>query len=740
MALNRKNKPLDAATLPENHSAALEAVPQESFDLDDPQYYLNREFSWLEFNRRVLALAEVEQTPLLERIKFLAIVSSNIDEFFMKRIGGLKQQIGAQVTTLSIDGRTPQQQIDQSYAIVTELEDRVYDIYRQLRERLAEHDILICNYQDLELEEQSQLREYYLQNIFPLVTPQSVDPAHPFPFISNFSLNLLVTLRYRDDDDNLLARVKVPSGGSDIKRFIRLNDSDKDSDKYVLLEDVMANNLDLLFPRMQVVACELFRVVRNINVGTSTEKADDLLASIESEIRNRKFATVVRLTVNASMDVVRRGMLAAELGLSDDRDTFTGDGMLSMRDLWELVEINKPALHYPPHHPIDHVKLRAAQNVFYAIRDAGSIFLQHPYESFATSVTRFLKEASQDPKVHAIKMTLYRTSQDTRIIDYLISAAQNGKQVAVVVELQARFDEAANMRWANRLEEAGIHVTYGVVGLKTHCKVILVVRKDYSGLRRYVHLGTGNYHAGTARLYTDVGLLTCDEEIGRDVTELFNFLTTGFTPKRNYLKILPAPKVLKAALLGKINREIKHHKNKSQGLIRFKANALEDKDICRALYQASQAGVKIELIIRDTCRIRPGIKGLSDNISVISIVGRFLEHSRIYYFRNGGEEEFYIGSADLMTRNLEHRVEVIAPVEDEMHREECRTILNACLNDTCSAWELHSDGHYTQRHSDDEEAVCAQEKMVALANKRSKTARAHKTLKYKSYSRKNRNR
>ncbi len=732
MALKKQSQSIST----EDDKVALEAVQQKAFDLDDPQYYLNREFSWLEFNRRVLALAESEKTPLLERVKFLAIVSSNIDEFFMKRIGGLKQQIGAHVTTLSVDGRTPEQQIQQSYVIVRELEDKVYTIYRHLLELMAQHDIYVCKYSELEVEEQAQLREYYLRNIFPLVTPQSVDPAHPFPFISNFSLNLLVTLRYRDDDDNLLARVKVPSGGSDIKRFIQLGDSNK----YVLLEDVMSNNLDLLFPRMQVVACELFRVVRNINVGASTEKADDLLASIESEIRNRKFATVVRLTVNASMDPVRRGMLAAELGLKDDCDTFTGEGMLSMRDLWELVSIKNPELHDPPLRPIDHIKLRAAQSVFYAIRDAGAIFLQHPYESFATSVTRFLKEASQDPKVHAIKMTLYRTSQDTRIIDYLVSAAQNGKQVAVVVELQARFDEAANMRWANRLEEAGIHVTYGVVGLKTHCKVILVVRRDYSGLRRYVHLGTGNYHAGTARLYTDVGLLTCDEDIGRDVTELFNFLTTGFTPKRNYLKILPAPKVLKSALIGKIQREIRHHKNKSQGLIRFKANALEDKDICKELYRASQAGVKVELIIRDTCRIRPGIKGLSDNISVISIVGRFLEHSRIYYFRNGGEEEFYIGSADLMTRNLEHRVEVIAPIEEDMHREECRTILNACLNDYCSAWELKSDGRYIQRQSHQEDALCAQEKMMALAIERSKSARAHKTLKYKSFSRKHRNR
>lgn len=713
-----------------------EVSPENEFDLDDTQYYLNRELSWLEFNRRVLASAENENIPLLERMKFLAIVNSNIDEFFMKRIGGLKQQTGAHVQVLSIDGRTPEQQIEESYVIVNELEQKIYEIYDNLVELLAEQEIHICKYADVPVEEQAELREHYLKNIYPLVTPQSVDPAHPFPFISNFSLNLLVTLRYPDDEENLMARVKVHTGGSGIPRFIQLGGEHK----YVLLEDVMANNLDLLFPKMKVVACEYFRVVRNINVGASREKADDLLASIESEVRNRKFATVVRLTVSKDMDPVRRGMLTAEIGLNDESDSFAAGGMLSMRDLWEIVGINKPGLHDKPHRPIDHVKLRVAKNIFYAIRDAGSLFLHHPYESFATSVTRFLKEASQDPKVHAIKMTLYRTSQDSKIIDYLISAAQNGKQVAVVVELQARFDEVANIRWASRLEEVGIHVTYGVVGLKTHCKVILVVRKDYSGLRRYAHLGTGNYHAGTARLYSDVGILTCDEDIGRDLTELFNFLTTGFTPKRNYLKLLPAPKVLKAALIGKIQREVKHHVNKSQGLIRFKVNALEDIDICKELYLASQAGVKIELIIRDTCRMRPGIKGLSDNISVVSIVGRFLEHSRIYYFRNGGNEEFYIGSADLMTRNLEHRVEVLTPIEVEIHKEECRTILNACLNDPISAWDMMPDGSYVQRQGKVDGALNAQDKMTLLAEERSKSARAHKKLSYRSNQRKNRNR
>lgn len=714
----------------------LEAVDFPEFDLEDSQYYLNREFSWLEFNRRVLAEAENIANPLLERLKFLAIVSTNIDEFFMKRIGGLKKQLESRMPVISVDGRTPEQQIIKSYEIVQELEEKIHHIYQDLLVLLSEQGIQICKYVDLTATEQAVLRDYYLQNIFPLVTPQSVDPAHPFPFISNFSLNLLVTLRYREDGENQLARVKVPSGGSGIKRFVRLGDDHK----YVLLEEVMSNNLDLLFPKMKIMACERFRVVRNINVGTSREKADDLLASIESEMLNRKFATVVRLIAEDSMDPVRKGMLAAEIGLVDEKDTFSGSGMMSMRDLWEIVNIKIPELHDRPHRPIEHAKLGGATNIFYAIRDAGSLFLHHPYESFANSAIRFLKEASADPKVHAIKMTLYRTSQDSKIIDYLIMAAQNGKQVAVVVELQARFDEVANIRWASRLEEAGIHVTYGVVGLKTHCKVILVVRKDYSGLRRYAHLGTGNYHAGTARLYTDVGILTCDEAIGRDLTELFNFLTTGFTPQRNYQKILPAPKALKLALIGKIQREIKHHKNKSQGLIRFKANALEDKQICMELYKASQAGVKIELIIRDTCRVRPGIKGLSENISVISIVGRFLEHSRIFYFRNGGEEEFYLGSADLMTRNLEHRVEVLTPIENEIHRQECRTIFNTYLNDSCSAWELQQDGCYIQRKSDDAESICAQLKMVELAKERSKSAREHKKINYKGSNRKKRNR
>jgi polyphosphate kinase len=411
--------------------------------------------------------------------------------------------------------------------------------------------------------------------------------------------------------------------------------------------------------------------------------------------------------------------------------------MMAMRDVMEIAEITNLDLHYPSHHPVDHPRLDSP-NLFYVIRDQGSILLQHPYESFSTSVERFVKEASRDPKVRAIKMTLYRTSGGTKVVDYLIDAAQNGKQVAVVVELKARFDEAANVRWANRMEEAGIHVTYGVVGLKTHCKVILVVRQDYSGLRLYAHIGTGNYHAGTARLYDDLGLLTCDEKIGRDAVELFNYLTTGYTPKRNYCKILPAPKHLKRALIAKIQREIALHSAERPGLIQLKMNALEDPDITRELYLASRAGVRVDLIVRDTCRLRPGIPGLSDNVRVISIVGRFLEHSRIYYFQNGGDEEYYIGSADSMMRNLEHRVEVLAPVEDPSLRAELRQILELHLSDRRSAWDMHSDGTYVQRQpAGEEEAAGVQDLLAAAAERRAKDATRLKRRKPRIIGRRN---
>ena len=700
---------------------------EDGIDLDSPELYLNRELTWLEFNRRVLHEAIDDSNPLLERLKFVGIVSSNLDEFFMKRIGGLKLQVGAGILDYSVDGRLPARQIEECYVKVRELEALKDDLIPVLVDLLAQEEIHITEFDALNSENQEFIRNYYFDNIYPLVTPQGVDSAHPFPFISNLSLNLLVTLRHSDSEDEMRARVKVPVGLG-IPRFLQV----PDTHIFVPLESVMAQNLDLLFPKMEIVDYELFYVTRNANTARDEDQADDLLAIIESEVRHRRFAKIVRVVVQQDMDPVRRGMLAAELGL-DESDVFEKRGLLATRDLLALCDLEIPRLRFAPHHPIDHPRLANMPNMFHVLRDHGSLLVQHPYESFSTSVERLLREASRDPKVRAIKMTLYRTSGDTKVIDYLVDAAQNGKQVAVVVELKARFDEAANIRWSSRLEEAGIHVTYGVMDLKTHCKVIMVVRNDFNGLRRYVHIGTGNYHAGNARLYTDLGLLTSDQDIGRDVTELFNYLTTGFTPKRNYRKILPAPKLLKRALLDKIQREIDH---KGGGHIQIKTNALEDQDIVRALYQASMAGVKVDLIVRDSCRLRPGIPGLSDNIRVFSVVGRFLEHSRIYYFRNSDNPDYYIGSADTMKRNLEHRVEVLVPVELPEQQAGLRNIIDTLLSSEYSIWQMNADGSYDHLIGSNENAS-SQQALIDEAQERSRDAKRLKRRKPQTVRRRN---
>ncbi|MGD8608662.1 MAG: polyphosphate kinase 1 [Myxococcales bacterium] len=691
------------ASTPTTNGSPQEALPapkQENrktrkalIDLSSPEYYLNRELTWLAFVKRVVHEADDERTPLLERVKFLAITATILDEFFMKRIGGLKQQVAAGVHKLTIDGRTPQQQIQECHEVIRSINVEQQRLWVELRKRLDDAGIQVAVYTSLSSEDQRWLRDHYLDNIFPLVTPQAMDPAHPFPFVSNLSLNLLVSLHYPNDPAPLLARVKVPLGAG-VPRFVRVGDSLV----FVPLEEIMANNLDLLFPGMVVDRIELFRVTRNADVEGDEDKADDLLALIESELQERKFAPIVRLQVATGIDSTHRGRLAAELGLDEQADVFEVSGFLGLADLFELATLDVPELRDPDHRPVDTPILVGRSNIFHAIRDQGALLVHHPYEAFGTSVERFLREASEDPKVRAIKMTLYRTSSKSRVIQHLVNAALNGKQVAVVVELKARFDEEANINWAAKLEQAGIHVTYGVVGLKTHCKVILVVRQDHNGLRRYVHIGTGNYHEETAKLYSDIGLLTCDPDIGRDATELFNYLTTGYKPSRSYKKLLPAPKILKPALLRKIRREVRRVTEGHEGLIQIKTNALEDVDITRALYEASEAGVHIDLIVRDSCRLRPGVPGLSENIRVISVVGRFLEHSRIYYFRNGGQEEYYIGSADCMTRNLVSRVEVLAPVEPPSLQQELRTILDVLLNDQRSAWEMQSDGTYVQRN------------------------------------------
>ena len=723
----------EAAALKAKEAAeqAARSEAETGKNLRAPELYLNRELTWLEFNRRVLHEAEDPRTPLLERVKFLAIIGGNMDEFFMKRIGGLKQQVGAEVQELTVDGRTPQKQIQDSVAIVRELQAKASDIYLDVKKQLRQHEIVISDYGHLLEEEQAGVRAYYLQNIFPLVTPLAMDPAHPFPHISNLSINLLVALRVPGETTPILARVKVPSGNT-VPRFLRVGSADK----FVLLEDVMANNLDVLFPDVEVMSCEVFRVTRNANTERDEETADDLLELIESEVRERKFAPIVRLETTTGITPLHRGMLAAELGLDEDEDVFATDVMLGMRDLFEIASIKATELHDPEHHPIDNVELQGEANIFHAIRNKGPMLLSHPYESFNSSVVRFVREACHDPKVMAIKMTLYRTTEGTGIINHLIEAARNGKQVAVAVELKARFDEAANINWASRLEEAGIHVTYGIVGLKTHSKVVLVIRRDYNGLRHYAHVGTGNYHAGTARMYADCGLLTCDEEIGTDLVEFFNFLTSGCQPLRRYSKILVSPQDMKRQLLSKIDREISKNSSRSRGLIRLKTNALEDPDITEALYRASRVGVKVELIVRDTCRLRPGISGLSDKITVVSVVGRFLEHARIYYFKNGGNEEFYIGSADLMMRNLNSRAEVIAPVEGEPLTTELREYLDVQINDMRNAWEMNSDGTYTQRQPKDKETERGcQQAMIDAAESRHLEAKKKSLLRPKAIAR-----
>ena len=654
--------------------------------------FLNRELSWINFNRRVLSEAASSRTPLLERVKFLAIVSANIDEFYMKRLGGLKQQIGAGVTQLTVDGRTPNKQLEQCRAMLLTLQKDKEAIYYTVVAELYQRDIQLCTYSELEKHEKLELKRYYEFNVRPLITPLVVDQSHPFPFISNLSLNLLVAMKRDDHPGVLEARIKIPTGAG-VPRFVQIGSNYK----FVRLEELIINHIDTLFPCTDIISCDVFRVTRNAITENDHSGMEDMLDIIETELRNRKFAPVVRLQTSTFMDPLRKRSLATQLELDMENDVFESAALVSMSDLMEIASLDIPSLHDAPNQPINNVRIDNYSSIFKAIRTAGSILLQHPYESFVTSVERFVREASQDSDVAAIKMTLYRTSADTKILKYLINAARNGKQVAVIVELKARFDEEANIRWATHLERAGVHVSYGVANLKTHCKTVLVIRKENDSLQQYAHIGTGNYHAGTARMYSDIGLLTCDSVLTADLAELFNYLTTGCHPQRNYEKIMAAPQVIKNALLAKIEREITKHSNDLPGLIRLKTNALEDPDITTALYKASNAGVKIELIVRDICRLKPGVEDLSKNIHVISIVGRFLEHSRIYYFQNGGDEEYYIGSADLMTRNLERRVELLIPIDNADAKQSLNEILQAQLSDNYCAWDMQLDGQYIQR-------------------------------------------
>ena len=690
-------------------------------NLSDPQYYFNREQSWLEFNNRVLHEALDPRTPLLERLKFLAIFSSNLDEYFMVRVAALKQQVEAKVSKLTSDGSTPQQQLDAISKRLLPMVTQQHSYFEQtLRPKLAASGIHILDYIDLNQEQRTYLHRYFKEQVFPVLTPLAVDPSHPFPYLSNLSLNLAVVVRDPDTQEELFARIKVPQV---LPRFLVLPADLQWQQKGksavwtgVPLEQVIAHNLEALFPGMDIQEYHPFRITRNADLTVEEDEADDLLLAIEQELRKRRFGgSAVRMEIQAIMPPALRDMLMDELVLGE-QDVYVVEGLLGLKDLMSFVGLPVPELKDAPWTPVVPPRLRnleagrsdesiahaeESEDIFAAIR-RGDIMLHHPYHSFAATVQRFITEAAHDRTVLAIKMTLYRTSGDSPIVSALIQAAENGIQVAVLVELKARFDEENNINWARKLEQAGVHVVYGLVGLKTHTKILMAVRREDGCIRRYVHIGTGNYNPKTAGLYTDVGLLSCREDLGSDLTDLFNYLT-GYSRQVSYRNLLVAPVNMRDRFLALIRREAEFCRlnaetgNGSCGRIVAKMNALVDPQIIVALYEASQAGVKIDLIIRGICCLRPGVEGVSENIKVISIIGRFLEHSRMFYFFNGGDEEVYIGSADWMQRNLTRRVEAIVQVEDPTIAMELQEILGVMLADNRQAWDLQSGGHYSQR-------------------------------------------
>ncbi|HET8853854.1 MAG TPA: polyphosphate kinase 1, partial [Ktedonobacteraceae bacterium] len=631
-----------------------------SSELERPDLYFNRELSWIDFNLRVFEEAQDSRHPLLERVKFISIFDTNLDEFIMIRLAGLKDQVAAHVTTLSPDGMTAEQQL---FAVRQRLAPLLHDVRcywcNTLVPQLAEQRILILDYEQLDAEQRAAMLKYFEREIFPVLTPLAVDTGHPFPHISNRSLNLAVVITDAVHGERF-ARMKVPPT---LPRLIPVpvRADEPNSVAFVWIEQVIAAHLSELFPGIDVWESYPFRVLRDADIELREDEAADLLEQIEEGLRERRFGSVVDLAVNPSMPPRIRDLLVDNLEISAD-DLTVIDGLLGMGDVIELLAVDRPDLKDPPFVPRMPPQLRDGHHLFAAIRKR-DLLTHQPYDSF-NSVVEFIRTAAADPRVLAIKQTLYRIGSNSPVVDMLLEAVENGKQVAVLVELKARFDEASNIKWAQKLEDAGVHVVYGVVGLKTHAKIALVVRKEEDGLRRYVHLGTGNYNATTARIYEDLCLFTCREDIGADASDLFNSLT-GYSHQSGYLKLLVAPVSLRRGIIERIEREIRHvQEQHAEGHLIFKVNALVDPEIIAMLYRASQAGVRIDLIIRGICCLRPGIAGVSDNLRVRSLVGRFLEHSRVFFFGNGGDEEIYLGSADLMQRNLNERVETLFPVED----------------------------------------------------------------------------
>jgi polyphosphate kinase len=680
----------------------------EQCSLDDPSLYFNQELSWLDFNWRVLWLALDERTPLLERVRFAAITASNLDEFYQKRVGGLKRQRAAGVRKLTPDGRTPEEQLDlirDAAGVMHMTMTATWE--QQLKPALADKaNVVISDYDDLNIEQRYMLREYFQTHFYPILTPLTVDPGHPFPFISNLSLSLAVLLRHPQWQTTHFARLKVPMNRG---RWLRLPATEGDDRLYFLpVEQLITHNVSELFRGMDLLSVHLFRITRNADVRRDEEEAEDLLASISAELRERRFAGVVRMEVAKDMPEYVRNLLMREMELTP-ANVVEVDGLLDLTGCFQIADLDLPKLRYKAWEPVIPTRLaqegqtKDTQSVFAIIRQ-GDLLVHHPYESFAASTQRFVEEAAADPGVVAIKQTLYRTSDESPIVAALMRAAEQGKQVAVLVEVKARFDEANNIEWAQRLENVGVHVTYGVMGLKTHSKATLVVRQEPDGLRTYCHIGTGNYHPKTARLYTDLGLFTCSPDLGYDIVNLFHSLT-GYSPDQRYRRALVAPRAMRSTFVQLIQQEMDYQQRHGNGHIIAKMNALDDVPIIQELYRASQAGVQIDLILRGHSRLRPGLPGISDNIRVISILGRFLEHDRIFYFHNNGTPHTFIGSADWRGRNLDERVELIAPVEDLALQQQLIYILHEALADNRLAWDLHSDGSYVLRWPGRDETV-----------------------------------
>ena len=659
---------------------------------DDTIRFFNRELSWLAFNRRVLEEAVARHHPLLERLNFLSISASNLDEFFMKRIGGLQRQQAAGVTRLSNDGLSPTGQLEiLRWHILDMIDMKSRLLGDKLLPELKKKGVDLVSCEDVDTSDRIWLKKHFENAILPVLTPLGVGPGQPFPFISHLSMSLGVRVVAPDEKSPRFARVKVPPN---LPRWIAL----PDSRAYIALEDVIAEHIARLFPGMEVIEAAPFRVTRNADVERHEEEADDLLEAIEAELRSRRFAPIVRLECRDSISEELLNWLIVELEVNGETDVYQSSAPLGLADLRQFVKLDRPDLQIEPHSPIPHPALRSlgsnngGRNIFDIIRQ-GDLLVHHPYQSFTTTVLELLRSAAVDPQVLAIKQTLYRTASNSPIIAALLKAAENGKEVNVQVEIKARFDEANNIEWVRTLEKAGVHVTYGFIGLKTHSKTMLIVRNEADGIRRYAHLGTGNYHTGTARLYTDLGLLTCDTDLCQDVSDLFNYLT-GHSRFKNYKKLLVAPINMRSRFLDMIRREMENQRLYQNGRIVAKMNQLEDPEIIEALYEASGTGVKIDLIVRGFVCLRPGIKGLSENIRVKSIIGRFLEHSRVYRFENNGKPEFYIGSADWMSRNLDNRVEAMTPIESRSLQKELDFILNTCLKDRAQSWQLQPEGSY----------------------------------------------